>query len=144
MNDYEEESYRRYKQYRINKYTYEQEQKTFPISVILFGALLMSIWKYILLGIAIIGVGALLFFILDRHFSMKMNSVQKIVLSSEEARDGIEINATISNIDVPKTIVLKIPPRVKNGQKYIARNVEIQKDSEKKKVNIYFTIEIKD
>ncbi|MBE6701683.1 MAG: hypothetical protein E7582_07355 [Ruminococcaceae bacterium] len=75
---------------------------------------------------------------------MKMNSVQKIVLSSEEARDGIEINATISNIDVPKTIVLKIPPRVKNGQKYIARNVEIQKDSEKKKVNIYFTIEIKD
>lgn len=37
--DRDEHSYKRYKQYRRNKYRYEQEQITFPIAVILALAL---------------------------------------------------------------------------------------------------------
>ena len=144
MGNYEEKSYERYKQYRLNKYRYEQEQITFPLAIILIGAVIMSIWHYILLGIAVITVAVLTFFILEKYFLKQMCSVQKLVISSKEAQNGTEIEATINNIENPTTIVLKIPPKVKNGQKYIAKNVEIQNNSEKKKVNIHFVIEIKD
>ena len=144
MGNYEEKSYERYKQYRLNKYRYEQEQITFPLAIILIGAVIMSIWHYILLGIAVITVAILTFFILEKYFLKQMCSVQKLVISSKEAQNGTEIEATINNIENPTTIVLKIPPKVKNGQKYIAKNVEIQNNSEKKKVNIHFVIEIKD
>ena len=144
MGNYEEKSYERYKQYRLNKYRYEQEQITFPLAIILIGAVIMSIWHYILLGIAVITVAILTFFILEKYFLKQMCSVQKLVISSKEAQNGTEIEATINNIENPTTIVLKIPPKVKNGQKYIAKNVEIQNNSEKKKVNIHFIIEIKD
>ena len=144
MNHYEEESYKHYKQYRLNKYRYEQEQITFPLAIILIGAVIMSIWHYILLAIIIIALAVSVFFIFKKHFSKQMRSVQKLVISSNEAQNGTEIEATIKNIENPTTIILKIPPKVKNGQKYIAKNVEIQNNSEKKKVNIHFVIEIKD
>ncbi len=144
MGNYEEESYERYKQYRLNKYRYEQEQITLPLAIILIGAVIMSMWHYILLAIIIIALAVSVFFILEKHFLKQMRSVQKLVISSTEAQNGTEIEATIKNIENPTTIILKIPPKVKNGQKYIAKNVEIQNDSEKKKVNIHFIIEIKD
>ena len=144
MGNYEEESYERYKRYRLNKYRYEQEQITLSIAIILIGAVIMSMWHYILLAIIIIALAVSVFFILEKHFLKQMRSVQKLVISSNEAQNGTEIEATIKNIDNPTTIILKIPPKVKNGQKYIAKNVEIQNNSEKKKVNIHFIIEIKD
>ena len=144
MNSYDEESYKRYKQYRLNKYRYEQEQITLPLAIILIGAVIMSIWHYILLAIIIIALAVSVFFILEKHFLKQMRSVQKLVISSNEAQNGTEIEATIKNIENPTTFILKIPPKVKNGQKYIAKNVEIQNNSEKKKVNIHFIIEIKD
>lgn len=143
MNNYEE-SYKRYRQYRLNKYRYEQEQITFPLAIILIGVVITSIWRYILLAIIIIAIAVLTFFVLKKHFSKQMRSAQKLVISSNEAQNGTEIEATIKNIETPTTIILKIPPKVKNGQKYIAKNVEIQNNSEKKKVNIHFIIEIKD
>ena len=143
MNSYDEESYKRYKQYRLNKYRYEQEQIAFPLSIILIGVVIMSIWHYILLTTIIIALAVLTFFILEKYFSKQRYSVQKLVISSNEALNGTEIEATIKNLETPITIILKIPPKVRNGQKYIAKNVEIQNNSEKKKVNIHFIIEIK-
>lgn len=144
MENYEEKSYKRYKQYRLNKYRYEQEQISFPLAIIMIGAVIMSIWNYILLAIIIIALAVSVFFIFEKHFLKKMRSVQKLVISSNEAQNGTEIEVTMKNIENPTTIILKIPPKVKNGQKYIAKNVEIQNNSEKKKVNIHFVIEIKD
>ena len=143
MSNYEE-SYKRYRQYRLNKYRYEHEQFTFPLAIILIGAIILSIWRYVLVVIAIIALAVLTFFVLKKHFSKQFHSVQKLVLSSSEALNGTVIEATIKNTETPTTIILKIPPKVKNGQKYIAKNVEIHSNSEKKKVNIHFTIEISD
>lgn len=144
MNNRKEESYKRYRQYRLNKYRYEQEQRVIPLAVILIGALILSAWHYILLAVIIAAIAILIFLILKKHFSNQMYSVQKLSISSKEAQNGAEIEATIKNIEVPTTIILKIPPNVKNGQKYIAKNVEIQNNSEKRKVNIHFIIEIED
>ena len=65
----EDKSYERYKQYRLNKYRYEQEQITFPIAVILILATIIGLWKYIVLAIAIacgIAVVALLVYTLEK------------------------------------------------------------------------------
>ena len=59
MND-DERSYERYKQYRRNKYRYEQEQIMFPVAVIVGLSVLISLWKFILIALAIIAVLALI------------------------------------------------------------------------------------
>ena len=64
--DRDERSYKRYKQYRRNKYRYEQEQITFPIAVILGLALFIRYW-YIVIAIAAI----ILAFIIFRKVRMK-------------------------------------------------------------------------
>ena len=145
MHNYDEESYNGYKQYRLNKYRYEQEQIYFPLSIILIGTIIISIWHYILLAIIAITLAILTFLILEKYSSRRMKSVQPLVISSEEAQNGVEIKATIKNLQKPTTIILRIPPKAKNGQKYVAKNVEIQGKNEKKKnVNIRFVVEIKD
>ena len=49
----DEESYKRYKQYRRNRYRYEQEQITFPITVIIALMIFFKYW-YIILSVAAI------------------------------------------------------------------------------------------
>ena len=58
--DRDERSYKRYKQYRRNKYRYEQEQITFPIAVILGLALFIRYW-YIVVAIAAIILAFIIF-----------------------------------------------------------------------------------
>ena len=48
-----EESYKQYKQYRRNRYRYEQEQTTFPITVIIALMIFFKYW-YIILSVAAI------------------------------------------------------------------------------------------
>ena len=52
--DRDERSYKRYKQYRRNKYRYEQEQIMFPIAVILGLALFIRYWYVVIAIVAII------------------------------------------------------------------------------------------
>ena len=58
--DRDERSYKRYKQYRSNKYRYEQEQITFPIAVILGLALFIRYW-YVVIAIAAIILALIIF-----------------------------------------------------------------------------------
>ena len=58
--DRDEHSYKRYKQYRRNKYRYEQEQITFPIAVILGLALFIRYW-YIVVAVAAIVLAFIIF-----------------------------------------------------------------------------------
>ena len=60
MRNDDDRSYERYKQNRRNKYRYEQEQITIPIAIIVGGAILMSLWRYILIAIAAVLVVAIL------------------------------------------------------------------------------------
>ena len=144
MNDYDERSYKRYKQYRLNKYRYEQNQVLFPLLLILLGALVISIWRYILLAIGIILLIVLFLFFRKRYRSEQMRSVQELIISSEEARNGVKIDATVLDSQVETIITLNIPANTKNGQTYIAKNVEIQDASgKKKKVDIHFVIAVR-
>lgn len=56
----DEESYRRYKQYRNNRYRYQQEQITFPITVIIAMMIFFKYW-YIILSIAAIVLGFIIY-----------------------------------------------------------------------------------
>ena len=88
MKNYDEKSYKKYKQYRLNKYRYEQEQIYFPLAVILTGTVLISIRHYILLAIMIVAIAILTCFLLKKHLAKQMRAVQTLVISSEEAQDG--------------------------------------------------------
>ena len=58
--DRDERSYKGYKQYRSNKYRYEQEQITFPIAVIFGLALFIRYW-YVVIAIAAIILALIIF-----------------------------------------------------------------------------------
>lgn len=51
MKNYEEESYKRYKQYQNNKYRYKQEQTIFPLAIILGFCILVEVWWIFLIVI---------------------------------------------------------------------------------------------
>ena len=53
MKSNEEKSYERYKQYRLNKYRYEQDQIVIPFSIIAILAAIITFWKYLLIAIAV-------------------------------------------------------------------------------------------
>ena len=83
--DRDERSYKRYKQYRRNKYRYEQEQITFPIAVILGLALFIRYW-YIVIAIAAI----ILAFIIFRKVRMKnvTNSTETGYINKNNQRNN--------------------------------------------------------
>ena len=143
MDNYNEESYERYKQYRLNKYRYEQAQKL-PLIFLVLLAMLSTIFKYIIWGIIAF---VIVFFCIDLYkvYRKKEMSVkQTIKLKSNDALKGTEIELYIKNLEVPLTIVVKIPPKTKNGQKFVLRNVRTKKSSGRiVKKDIYLTIEIR-
>ena len=122
MND-DERSYERYKQYRRNKYRYEQEQIMFPIAVIVGLAVLISLWKYILIALAIIAVLALAVAVLYLYLKKQLKSEQDIVLSPEDAKDGVEAKINVSYNSQKVSFLFEIPSNVKDGQKFVAKNI---------------------
>ena len=111
MND-DERSYERYKQYRRNKYRYEQEQIMFPIAVIVGLAVLISLWKYILIALAIIAVLALAVAVLYLYLKKQLKSEQDIVLSPEDAKDGVEAKINVSYNSQKVSFLFEIPSNV--------------------------------
>ena len=53
--DMSNNSYKKYKQYRANRYQYEVDQIAFPAGIIIIGALLLQYWK------PVFGIATLLF-----------------------------------------------------------------------------------
>ena len=145
MKTTDENSYERYKQYRQNKYRYEQEQILFPISIIIGIAILICLWKYILIAVAavIVLVVAMATFYLYSKKQLKSN--QPIVLSKADAKEGV--NATI-NVTYDSQIIsfdYDIPSGVKDGQKFTAKNILFENKKGKPiKKNVHFIIRIKD
>ena len=90
MRNDDERSYERYKQYRRNKYRYEQEQIMFPIAIIVGGAILISLWKYILIAIAVICVLFVAVFVLYLYLKKQLKSEQDIVLSKKMPKKALK------------------------------------------------------
>ena len=143
MKNNEDCSYERYKQYRRNRYRYEQEQIIFPIAVILGGAILISLWKYILIAIAAVLVLAVAVAILYLYLKKQLNSEQDIVLSKEDAKEGVEAKINVSYDAQTVSFVFNIPPDVKDGQKFVAKNILFEnKKGKKVKKNVHFKVKV--
>ena len=143
MND-DERSYERYKQYRRNKYRYEQEQIMFPIAVIVGLAVLISLWKYILIALAIIAVLALAVAVLYLYLKKQLKSEQDIVLSPEDAKDGVEAKINVSYNSQKVSFLFEIPSNVKDGQKFVAKNILFKNKKGKNiKKNVHLKVRVK-
>lgn len=115
-------SYERYKQYRLNKYTYEQEQITFPIAIILIGAAIISLWKYIVIAIAVACAIAIICLFIYLYLKKQLTG-QAITLTKEQAKDGVNATINISHKDSRAQLCLDIPANVKDGEKFVVKNV---------------------
>lgn len=144
MRSDDERSYERYKQYRRNKYRYEQEQIMFPIAVIIGLAVLISLWKYILIAMAIIAVLALVVTVLYIYLKKQLKSEQDIILSKEDAKEGVEAKINISYNSQIVSFVFDIPANVRDGQKFVAKNILFKnKKGKNVKKNVHFKVNVK-
>lgn len=143
MRNDDERSYERYKQYRRNKYRYEQEQIIFPIAIIVGGAILISLWKYILIAIAAILVLAVVVAILYLYLKKQLKSQQDIVLSKEDAKEGVEAIINVSYDSQTVSFVFNIPSGVKDDQQFVAKNILFEnKKGKKVKKNVHFKVKV--
>ena len=139
-----DKSYERYKQYRLNKYRYEQEQIIFPISVIAILAAIISLWKYILITITAVGVIVIIALIIYRYLKKQVVAKQPIVLTEEDAREGVTANITVKYNSSVAKLELDVPPDVKDGQKFVIKNILFQDDTGKvRKKKLYLTVQIR-
>ena len=145
MRNDNEKSYERYKQYRLNKYRYEQEQILFPVSIILGLAVLIGLWKYILIGIAMIVVIAIVALFVFVYFKRQIVACQPIVITSEDAREGVEAKIHLTYNSSKVDIDLDIPANVKDGQKFVVRDVLFSDGNGKTvKKRVHFQVRVKD
>lgn len=145
MKDYKEESYKRYKQYRRNKYRYEQEQIYFPLMIVLVGAAILTFWKQIVIATIIVIFLVVAFLLYKKHRKKQMQATTPLLLTSTEAQQGAELSITIQNTAKPITLDIVTPSNAKNGQKIVVKNVLIENERGKKeKKNIWFKIELQD
>lgn len=143
MRNDDERSYERYKQYRRNKYRYEQEQIIFPLSIIIGVSILIGLWKYILIAIAAISVLAIVIAILYLYLKKQLKSEQNIVLSKEDAKEGVEAKINVSYDSQTVSFVFDIPSDVKDGQKFVAKNILFEnKKGKKVKKNVHFKVKV--
>ena len=139
-----DKSYERYKQYRLNKYRYEQEQIVFPISVIAILTAIISLWKYILITITAVGVIVIIALIIYRYLKKQVVAKQPIVLTEEDAREGVTANITVKYNSSVAKLELDVPPNVKDGQKFVIKNILFQDDTGKvRKKKLYLTVQIR-
>jgi LPS O-antigen subunit length determinant protein (WzzB/FepE family) len=137
----DERSYERYKQYRRNKYRYEQEQIIFPIAIIIGLSIIISLWKYILIAIAVVSFLAVVVAILYLYLKKQLKSEQDIVLSKEDAKEGVEAKISVLYDSQIVSFVFDIPSDVKDGQKFVAKNILFENKKDKKvKKNVHFKV----
>ena len=143
MRSNDDRSYERYKQYRRNKYRYKQEQIIFPIAIVVGGAILISLWKYILIAIAAVLVLAVSVAILYMYLKKQLKSERDIVLSKEDVKEGVEVKINVSYDSQTVSFVFDIPSGVKDGQKFVAKNIIFEnKKGKNVKKNVHFKVKV--
>ena len=143
MRNDDDRSYERYKQYRRNRYRYEQEQIVFPIAVIIGLAIIIGLWKYILIAIAAVLFLAVAVAILYFYLKKQLKSKQDIILSKEDAKEGVEARISVLYDSQIVSFVFDIPSDVKDGQKFVAKNILFEnKKGKKVKKNVHFKVKV--
>jgi hypothetical protein len=143
MSVSEDKSYERYKQYRLNKYRYEQEQIVFPLTIVIALATIISFWKYILIAVAIVALIAVIAILIYWHLKRQVIASQPISLTAEDARDGVTAHINVKYKLSQAKLELEIPPDVKDGQKFVVKNVLFKDTSGKAiKKRVRFQVQI--
>lgn len=144
MKNNDEKSYERYKQYRLNRYRYEWEQKMIPIYIIIGGAIIIGLWKYILIAIGLISVLGVAVLVLYFYLKKQVRADQPIVLTEEDAKEGVNVTANITYNSKTACVKTRVPPNAKDGQKIVVKNVLFQnKKGKPVKKNVHLTIRVK-
>ena len=72
-----------------------------------------------------------------------MKSEQDIVLSKEDAKEGVEAKISVLYDSQIVSFVFDIPSDVRNGQKFVAKNILFEnKKGKKVKKNVHFKVRV--
>ena len=143
MKNDDNRSYQRYKQYRRNKYRYEHEQIVFPVTVIICFAIIIGLWKYILIAISVVSIFAIAVVYIYIYLKKQLKSERTVVLSKEDAKEGVEAKISVLYDSQTVSFFFNIPPNVNDGQKFVAKNILFEnKKGKKVKKNVHFKIQI--
>ena len=143
MKNEDDRSYERYKQYRLNKYRYEQDQKIFPVAIIIALAIIIGLLKYILIAIAIICVLAIVLLFVYLYLKKQLTTEEVIVLSKEDAKEGVDIIAYVMYESKTARVETVTPKNAKDGQKFVVKNVLFENKKGKKiRKNVHFKIQV--
>lgn len=143
MNTSEDKSYERYKQYRLNKYRYEQDQIIFPLTIVIALTAIISLWKYILIAAVVLALIAAIALMIYWHLKGQVITSQPIFLTEEDARNGVTAHINVKYNSSHARLELEIPPNVKNGQKFLVKDVLFKDTSGKvTKKRVHFQVQI--
>ncbi len=139
----EDNSYKRYRQYRRNKYRYELDQMLFPVATIIIGAIAISIWKQLLITLIFILLIIVAYFIAKSYYDRQMRCKDNIKISSNEALCGTCIDVVIKNLPTPLKVSVEIPPNTKDGEIIVVKSIEtVNSQGKKVKKNLHLRIEV--
>lgn len=144
MQHDDDRSYEQYKQYRRNRYRYDQEQIVFPIAIIIGLAILICLWKYILIAVVSIAVLALVVTAVYLYLRKQLKSDQDVVISKADAKEGVEAKINVSYNSQIVTFSFHIPSNVTDGQNFVAKNILFKnKNGKDVKKNVHFIVRVR-
>ena len=115
----------------------------FPIAVIVGLAVLISLWKYILIALAVIAALALVVVVLYLYLKKQLKSEQDIILSQEDAKEGVEAKINVYYNSQKVSFFFDIPSNVKDGQKFVAKDILFKNKKGKNiKKNVHFKVRV--
>lgn len=143
MSYVKDKTYEQYREYRLNKYKYEQGQIVVPVAVIATLAAIISLWEYIVIAITISFVIAIAALVIYWRLRKRVVVGKPIVITEDDAREGVTARITIQYKSSQAKLTLDIPPNVKNQQKFVVDDVLFEdKKGRKIKKKLYLVIEI--
>ena len=140
---YEQDSYERYKQYRLNKYIYEYRQRMMPFYIVVATVTVTFLRKYILIALAVLFVLAVIAAVLFLYLKKQLKADQEIPLSKEDAKEGVTATINVSYQAKTASFVFDIPAGVEDGRVFVAKNILFEnKKGKKQKKNVYFKVRV--
>ena len=117
----------------------------FPISVVLGLAVIIGLWKYILIAIAAICVLGVVLLVLYLYLSKQIESEKEVVLSAQDVREGLTARITVFYRSQTANVDFDIPTNARNQQKFVIKNILFEnKKGKKVKKNLHFRVLIED
>ena len=127
----------------ICKCPYWQDRAFCEIAMLAGVALLISLWKYIVVAIASIFVIVISFLFLFLGLKKQLKAEKAVLITKEDAKEGVEAKINVSYDSQVVSLIFNIPPNVRDGQKFVVKNILFKKKNGKTiKKNLHFGVQI--